>query len=153
MHTTLTFDRVERRADRTLAIVLLARRASNMMSLVVWFAVLNSCLKSLLKSLATDKELGSISDTQAEELNKTLQEIYSMLERILRRKCVIEWQRIPVLGTSIRHAEDHAEDLGDIIEDLAFSGNQDFRSMIAECAKSIRAADTKAHSAELIGRM
>jgi hypothetical protein len=148
MNTTLTFDEMERSADRTLAVVLWAKHAGNFAVGVVLFAVLNETLRAFVRSLSSEK-LNSLSDGQAKELNGRLQEIHVQLMTVLDHNAICFLKRKKMFGWFITQLEKRAEDLSDIIEDLALSCNSEFRAIIADSVKSV----SSAHSAEPVGRV
>jgi len=148
MSTTLTFDQMERSADRTLAFVLWAKYVKNMAIAAGGLAVLDRLVKSLVQGLSHDDELAGLSDEQATELAKKLQELHSQMDFILRRNIVVQWRSHMLFARSLEGLASSTEDLGDIIEDLLLSCNQEFRTMLVDCVKAL-----PSHSAELVGRM
>jgi hypothetical protein len=146
--TTLTFDQIERSADRTLAVVLWAKHAKHIAIGVVWFAVLNETLRAFVRSLSSER-LNSLSDEQAKELNTTLREIHEHLVRLLDHNAMCFLRRQKMFRWFVSQLGQRAEDLSDIIEDLALSCNAEFRAIVADSVKSI----SSAHSAEPVGRV
>ena len=149
MHTaTLTFNQMERRADRALGVVLWAKHVKHTAEGVLLFSVLNLSLRSLLRSLSS-KHLESLSDEQAKDLTKTLTELHEGLAGILEHEGVCLLKRTRVFVRPIEKLEQNAEDIADVVHDLRLSCNQEFRAIVADCVTSINTAQ----SAEPVGRM
>ena len=146
---TATFDQMERSADRTLALVLWAKNVKNMVLAAGWMALLDQTAKGLVKTLSHNEKLAGLSDEQAADLAKKLQEIHSQLDFLLRRNTVIQWRTKMLFAASLEGIAGSTEDLADIIEDLILSCNPKFRAMLVEGVKGLPST----HSAELIGRM
>ncbi len=149
MHTTMTFDQMERSADRTLAVVLWAKHVKNIAEGTVLFAATNALLRSLVRSLSRDEKLNSLSDKQAKELAASLTELYDHLASMLDQNGIVLMRRNSLFRGSIDGIEQSAEDLCDIIQDLKLSYNQDFRAIVADCVTSL----SSAHPVEPVGRM
>ena len=149
MHTTLTFDQMERSADRTLAVVLWAKHAKNIAEGTVLFAALHRLLRSLVRGLSRDEKLNSLSDKEANELAANLTELYDHLASMLDHNGLTLMRRNSLFRGSIDGIERSAEDLCDIIQDLKLSCNQDFRAIVADCVTSL----SSAHSVEPVGSM
>jgi hypothetical protein len=149
MHTTLTFDQMDRSADRTLAIVLWARHVKNVAEGTLLFATLNAFLRSLVRSLSRDEKLNSLSDEQTKELTLKLTELHTHLAEMLDHNGIVLLRRKSLFRGSIDGIEESAEDLCDIVHDLKLSYNQDFRAIVADCVTSI----SSAHTTEPVGRM
>ena len=148
MDSTLTFDQMERNADRTLAFVLWAKYVKNMALASGGMALLDQLVKSLVRSLSHSDELASLSDEQAAELAKKLRELHSQIDFLLRRNIVVQWRTKMLFARSLNGLAASAEDLSDIVEDLLLSCNPGFRSVITECVKAL-----PSRSVELVGRM
>ena len=148
MDSTLTFDQMERSADQTLAFVLWAKNVKNIALAAGWIALLDQVAKRLVKTLTQGEKLAKLSDEQATELAKRLQEIHAQLDFLLRRTTLAQWRTKMFFAASLDGIECSTEDLADIIEDLILSCNSDFRSMIVGCVGAL-----PSHSAELVGRM
>ena len=145
--SAITFDQLESSADNTLAWVLWVKNVKNMALAAAAIALLNRIAKSLVTRLTKDNRLTSLSDEQAADLAKKLQEIHSQLEFLLGRTAR---SRSNVLfASSLGGIEESADDFADIIEDLIMSCNPEFRAMLVECTR----AAIPSHSAELVGRM
>lgn len=144
----ITFDQIERNADRTLAIVLLAKQAKNYATGLVLFAALHQLLRSLIRSLSNEK-MNSLSDEQAKELTATLQQIHAQLVGIIDHDSTCSLKRKSLFKPLIDGIEENTEDLCDIIEDLVLSCNQNFRTIVSDCVQSI----VSVHSAEPVGRV
>lgn len=139
---------MERHADRTLAVVLWAKHAKNVAVGVVLFGVLNETLRAFIRSLSGDK-LNSLSDEQAKELNAKLRDIHEHLMTLLDHNAMCLLRRQRMFRWFIGQLEQRAEDLSDIIEDLALSSNSEFRAIVADCVKTV----SSAHSTEPVGRV
>jgi hypothetical protein len=139
---------MERNADRTLAFVLWAKYVKNMALAAGGMALLDQLAKSLVKSLSHSDELASLSDEQAAELAKKLQELHSQIDFLLRRNIVVQWRTNMLFARSLNGLATSADDLSDIFEDLLLSCNPEFRSVITECVKAL-----PSRSVELVGHM
>jgi hypothetical protein len=148
MHTTLTFDQMERSADRTLAVVLWAKHVKNIAEGTVLFAALHQLLRSLVRSLSKDEKLNALSDEQARELAASLTQLYTHLADMLGHNGLVLMRRNSLFRGSIDGIEKNAEELFDIIQDLKLSCNPDFRAIVAECVTNV-----SAHSVDHVGRM
>jgi hypothetical protein len=149
MHTTLTFDQMERSADRTLAVVLWAKHVKNIAEGTVLFAAVHQLLRSLVRSLSKDEKLNALSDEQAKELAANLTDLYEHLAGMLDHNGIDLMRRNSLFRGSIDGIEKSAEDLFDIIQDLKLSCNPDFRAIVAECVTSI----SSTHSVDQVGHM
>jgi hypothetical protein len=150
MHTTLTFDQMERRADRTLAVVLWAKNVKSTVLAAMWMAVLDQAVKALVRSFARNGDkVASLSDDQAKEIAKRFQAINSQLDFLLHRGTVMQRRSSFLFSASINGIEGSVEDLADIIEDLILSCNPKFRSLLVECVGALAST----HSAEPVGRV
>jgi len=148
MSTTITFDQMERDADRTLAVVLWAKYFKNMALAAAGMALLHQVTKTLVTRLSHGDKLATLSDEQAVELAKKLTGIHAQLDFLLHRTMFAEWRRKWFFSASMNGLEESNDDLADIAEDLILSGNSEFRSMLVECVRAL-----PSHSAELVGRM
>jgi hypothetical protein len=149
MSATLTFDQMERSADQTLAFVLWAKNVKNMALAAAWMAVLDRVAKHLVKTLSHDqKKLASLSDEQAMDLAKKLQEVHSQMDFLLCRTTVAQWRTKMLFAASLDGIADSTADIADILEDLILSCNPEFRSMLTECVRAL-----PSRSVELVGRM
>src|SRR5580658_7265238 len=83
MHTTVTFDQMERRAERTLGVALWAKHVKNVAEGTVLFAGLHTLLRSLVRSLSKDEKLNSLSDKELVELTASLTELHDHLASML----------------------------------------------------------------------
>ena len=148
MDATLTFDQMERSADRTLALVLWAKSIKNIALAAGGMVLLDQLTRSLVRGLSQKDKLASLSNDQAADLAKKLQELHSQLDFLLRRKTVVAWRTTFLFAASLESLTESTTDIGDIIEDLILSGNSEFRSMIVGCVQAL-----PSHSAELVGHM
>ncbi len=146
--STITFDQMERSADRTLAVVLWVKHVKNVAIAALWFAVLNQALRSFVKSLSGDEKLNSLSNEQVKELTAKIQEIHEHLKNILDNNAMCFIRRTPLLKSRIDGLEENVEDLSDIIENLLVAYNPEFRALVADCVQKV-----SAHSAEPLAHM
>jgi len=149
MTASITFDQMERNADRTLAVVLWAKHVKNIVLAALWFAVLNQALRSLVKSLSGSGKLNSLSDDQVKELTAKLQEIHEHARNILDHDAICFIRRTPLLKSRINRLEENVEDISDVIENLILSCNPEFRALVADCVQKV----SSAHSAEPVAHM
>jgi hypothetical protein len=148
MDSTLTFDQMERSADQTLAFVLWAKNVKNTVLAAGFIALLDQVTKRLVKNLSHSERLAKLTDEQAAELAKKLQEIHSQLDFLLRRTTLAQWRTKMLFSASLNGIAGSAEDIADIVEDLILSCNPEFRSLLIGCVRAL-----PSHSAELVGHM
>jgi hypothetical protein len=134
--SAITFDQMERRADRTFALALWAKHASAAGQLVMMTTLISWALKGLLRSLSPER-LESLYGEHAIELTKRLQETHGILTHLSRTAEIHHVCERPVIGPLMRSVQESTEDLGDIIEDLILSENKDFRSLVATSSKTL----------------
>lgn len=146
MSATITFDEMERNADRTLAVALWARHVSGWISGIVLFAALHGALRALLRSLSAGTRLTTLSDAQAAELASRLREIHEQLSHVLNHRGMQILRAKPIFSKLISSLEEDTEDLYDIIENLVLAADKDFRSLISDCVQHLP-------SAEPVGRL
>lgn len=141
MSTTITFDQMERNADRTLAVALWARHVSGVISCITLFAILHTTLRGLLRSLRGGERLASLSGKQSVELADKLRELHSHLAYVLdhRGMCILRTK--PIFSRLIASLEEDTEDLYDVIENLVLSNNREFRSLISDCVESLSSVE------------
>lgn len=149
MSTALTFDQMERRAETTLGVALWAKNAKNNAVAAMWLAVLDQAVKGLVKLVSSKDKLVALSDQQALELAKKLQNVNYQLDFLFHRNRVKELRNNILFSGSLNGLESSAEDLGDIIEDLMLSCDPRFRSTLKDCIQALPLA----RSADLVGSM
>ena len=149
MHTTLTFDQMKGKAERTLGIVLWAKNVRNVIAGAALMAGLSQALKMLVVSLSRDQRLATLTDDQARELAGKLRELHSNLDFVLHRNKIVQCKKSIVFGPFVRGIEESTADLADIIEDLLLSCDKDFRTMISDCVMALPLGSP----AELVGRV
>lgn len=150
MHTaTLTFETMERRADRTRGMVLFAKHVRHQVVGAVLFAALNIALKRLLAPVSKAEFLNSLSREQVEKLTSHLQEMHHDLNSMLNHPVMYALKRKLLFGRMISELEEKTEDLYDVIENLTLSENPEFRMVIADCVEKLSIGRTP----EPVGRM
>jgi hypothetical protein len=141
MSATITFDEMERSADRTLAVALWARHVSGWISGVVLFAAFHATLRGLLRALSGGTKLASLTDAQAADLAVRLREIHEQLSHVLDHRRMRVLRTKPVFPRLISSLEEDTEDLNDIIENLVLAGDREFRSLISDCVQHLPLAE------------
>ena len=136
MTTSITFDQMERNADRTLGIALWAKHAKNMALCAGLMKLLHGFLSNLVGSLSADK-LDALTKEQALELTKKLQELHAQLTSLLEMPGFSQLGSRTFFRASVHGLEEATEDLGDIIEDLVLSENEEFRSLVSNCTTGL----------------
>jgi hypothetical protein len=131
---TMTFNQMETRAERTLALVLWAKHAHRVVKGAMLVTLVSRAVRGLVNSL-TPERLESLTQKQTIELTKRLQEVHEALVELCRAAEKVNLSQHPIWRSPIRSVEESTEDLGDIIEDLVLSENEQFRQMIADCAQ------------------
>lgn len=145
----LTFDQMESKAERTLAVVLWVKHAKHTWSCFFYTVIVSEAVKSLVKELSADEKLNSLNDAQAKELAEKLQAVHARLAVLMSDWRIERLRKHWPLSSAINVLGENTEDLGDIIEDLVLSYNKEFRSALSECVLGI----TATHPAETVGRM
>jgi hypothetical protein len=150
MHTaTLAFGTMERRADRTLGLVLFAKHVRTEIMGIVLFSGLVVCLRSLVHLLSSTDKLNALSSEQALELTGKLKQIYMGLDQMLSHGAIPMLRRKFIVGKIISDLEELTEDLYDVMEGLALSENAEFRALIADCVRDA----TVERAPEPVGRV
>jgi hypothetical protein len=149
MSTTLTFDEMERSADRTLAVALWARHVSGLISCITLFAILHTALRGLLRSLRSGERLSALTDREAGELADKLRELHLHLAYVLEVRGMHTLRTKPIFASLIASLEEDTEDLYDIIENLVLSTSKEFRSLISDCIQS----SSSVERAEPVGQL
>jgi hypothetical protein len=134
---TLTFDQMERCADRTFALALWAKHARRIVRVTMTLTIVSQATRMLVKGF-TPERLEALDSKQAIELTKRLQELHSLLLQLCRSTRLNGLANHPIFGGSIRSLQDSTEDLGEIIEDLVLSENEQFKSLIARAAQGLQ---------------
>lgn len=148
MSSAITFDELESSTDNTLALVLWAKNVRNTALAALTLALLNQVGRTLVNRFSQIAKLPCLSDEQAAELAKKLQEVHVQLDFLLHRSSIIQWRNSVLFASSLRGIEASGDDVADIIEDLIMSCDPKFRSMLVECVRAL-----PSHSAELVERM
>lgn len=141
------FDQMERRADRTLAVVYWVKHVKNVALCAASMAAVDFVLRQLIKSLSAE-HLEALSAEQAAELTKKLQDLHHNLVGLFRCGACNQLSSSRLFRSSIKGLEASTEDLEDVIEDLVMSEDPRFKALVADCVTSIPPAP-----AELVGRM
>jgi hypothetical protein len=147
--SAITFDQMEREADRTFALALWAKHASLFGQVVMLLTLVSWALRGLVRSLSSTDRLNSLTTEHAVELTKRLQETHEVLTQLSRMTDIHRLTERPVVGPLLRSVQDSTEDLGDIIEDLLLSENKEFRRLVASSVQTL----SQHPPAETIGRM
>jgi hypothetical protein len=141
----VTFNELERQSEFTKGWALAAKNARNAAVGVALTMVASAALDRLVKSLAPEK-LGTLSKENKAELTAHLQDLHSLLAACCRRSQHDQSRLFRYLRANI---ENRTEDLGDIIEDLVLSEDEQFKALLADCVRSISAPAPS----ELVARM
>ena len=134
----ITYDELESRADKALAVTLWAKHAKYFVAAVAILTFVDQVTKSLISSM-TPERLDHLSKEQTIELTKRLQELHAAMIRVLTMRGSDGARKAPIIGGLLNNLDAHAEDLGDIIDDLVLSEKEEFRSLLAECIQDISA--------------
>ena len=137
MSASITFDQLEGRADRTLAVALWAKHVKNVVLCAFMMQVMNTTLKGLVASL-TPERLDALTHEQASDLKKKLQNLHGQLSQLLTYPPVHELANRRLYKSAIAGLENSTEDLFDVIENLVLSENRDFRELLFECASEVK---------------
>lgn len=145
MCTALTFNELERKSQSTKGWTLVAKNARNAVIGIATTLVVSKTLDRLVTAL-TPERLASLSPKNKAELTADLQELHALLVVGCRQSEREQSRAFRLLMSKI---EERTEDLGDIIEDLVLSGDEQFKMLLSDCVKSISAPVIS----ELVGRM
>ena len=132
----ITFDQMERQADHTFALALFAKHASVATRIVMLMTLLAWAARSLVKTLSSDR-LESLTQEQGIELTKRLQETHGLLLTLCQSVERVRLHEKPFFAGAIHKLQESTEDLGDIIDDLILSENEQFRNLMASCTKNL----------------
>lgn len=146
MSATLTFDQMERRADRTFAVALWTRHVRSWLGCVVSFAILHYTLRTLLHSVDATGQLTALKEDQASELADKLRGVHAQLMYVLDLPEMADLKKKTIFSSFIGSLEEDTEDLYDVIENLAFSTNREFRSLISDCVQHLSSSVTQQES-------
>lgn len=133
---TMTFDQMERGADRNLAIVLWAKHVKYTTLCTFFLAILNASLKQMTDGFSSEK-LGTLSSEQAIELTKRLQDLHAHLVSFLAHRSTKEMASRFLYRGSLAGLEERSEELFDIIEEMVLAENKEFKSLLSECVETI----------------
>jgi hypothetical protein len=122
-----------------------AKNARNAVIGIATTLVVSKTLDRLVTAL-TPERLASLSPKNKAELTADLQELHALLVVGCRQSEREQSRAFRLLMSKI---EERTEDLGDIIEDLVLSGDEQFKMLLSDCVKSISAPVIS----ELVGRM
>lgn len=146
--SAITFDQMEREADRTFALALWAKHASLFSQVVMLLTLVSWAVRGLVRSLSP-RQLNSLSTEHALDLTKRLQEIHEVMTQLSRMTDIHRLSERPVIGSLLQSVQNSTEDLGDIIDDLLLSENEEFKRLVASSVQTL-----SQHSpTETIGRM
>lgn len=132
MGTCITFEHIERDADRTLGVVLLAKTTPSTLYCAFLIRRVAGGLNGFVND-CTPEFIQGLSETQADALKKRLQEIHAKLTLL----CSRDLGSVRFLAGPISRLEKSQEDLGDIIEELALIHDKDFKSLLKDAASSL----------------
>lgn len=141
----LTFDELERKSQSTKGWALVARNARNEAIGVALTIIASKMLDRLVRAL-TPERLALLSAENKAELTADLQDLHSLLANCCRRS---EHDTSRIVRFLMTNIENRTEDLGDIIEDLVLSGDEQFKALLSDCVRSMSTHATP----ELIERM
>ncbi len=144
---TATFDQMERSADRTFALVLWAKHAHQVVQGFMLLTGVSWAVRGLVNTLTPDR-IESLTQQQAIDLTKRIQETHDLLLYLCRSADMRRMHEHRIFGHAIRSLQESTTDLGDIIEDLILSENEQFKSLIANCAQSVSPKPALAGSRE-----
>jgi len=133
---TITFDQMERCADHTFALALFAKHASIATRVVMLMTLIAWAAKALVRTLSAER-LESLTQEQAIELTKRLQETHDLLLNLCQSVERVRLYERSFFAGPIRRLQESTEDLGDVIEDLILSENEQFRKLMAGCSDSL----------------
>lgn len=136
MDTALTFDQLESHAETSLAWVLWAKNAKNMVFLAAMMALVSVIIKRFIASI-TPERLEPLTPAQADEFKEKLQQIHGSLLILLRMRGCQALKSNLLFRFSVAGLEDRAEDLSDIIEDLILAGNPQFNKLVQDCVQAL----------------
>jgi len=147
----ITYDEIERNADRTFAYALLVRAATRYLTVLYRLTEVAGSMDGLLGDLTpeTVEALAAESSEVGGRLRSRLQEIHHLLARFSRSEHAEKTSRLPILGHLVARIQESTEDLGDIIDTLALASNPDFKNLVSCCASTLGIQQPE----EVVGRM
>lgn len=136
MSTAVTFEEIERNADRVTGYALLAKAAKNTITIIVRTYEILDALDKLLSVITPDR-VEQLSEEQLHWVTSQLQKAHAPLIQIARSPDTEKIISIPVLGGLISRLQSRTEDLADLIQNLTLTGNQEFRQLVDACSEHL----------------
>jgi len=151
MTTGVTFDEIAESADRAFAYALLARLAKSYILSVYRSREVAAALERLTAILIqsnVDRLIADKSD-HSTKLKARLQELHQELAILSRSEEAETIRRLPLFASHIDTIREKTEDLGDIVDAIAFAENDDFKNLVKCFGSSMGIQEPE----DAIGRM
>ena len=136
MSIAVTYDEIERTAERTTAYALLAKTATTIVSTSLRTYELVRALELLL-GMITQERVDQLDPSRVDRLTAQLQKVHAPLVEAARSPEVQKVLNVPILGKFVLRVHDLTEELSDLIENLVLSRDPAFKKLIASCMTDI----------------
>jgi hypothetical protein len=136
MSTAITFDEIERSADRTLGYALLAKAAQNYFLVLYRTQRLLGALDDLITQLTPEK-IQALNAAQSEKVAVQLQTLHGLLWDFGKSEEYQTLAHVPILGRQLNGFQDRAESVSDLIDDVVLISDPSMKRLISDCAASI----------------
>lgn len=139
MTAGMTFSKIEESADRAFAYALLARLAKSYILGVYRTREVAAALDQLIAVLTQQTVDCLVAETSEDStrLKKRLQDLHHVLAELSRSEEAVAIGRLPVLSGYVEKIQAKTEDLGDIVDALAFAENSDFKKLVSSFSSSL----------------
>jgi hypothetical protein len=145
---TVTFDEIERVANRARAYALLAQTSKQVWVATILLWEVSRKVRGFVKFL-TPERIEAVPAHRVKEMTANLQELHRLLVASSCSQGASGLTTSPVFGSMIKSLQESTEDLGDIIEDLVLADDPEYQGLVASCAASLGLAPTSESSARL----
>ncbi|MBI3696388.1 MAG: hypothetical protein HY238_16315 [Acidobacteria bacterium] len=135
MTSSVTFEEIERNAERVLGYALLTKTAQGIAFL--WRLAFVSWNLDILIKVLSPSVLENLSDQQADELTDMLREAYVLLVDFCKLPSVMRLSHIPPFRHWIGRLRESTEELGEILDDLTLSSDPNFKELVGRSIKSL----------------
>lgn len=132
MNNAITFDEIERKAERTLGYAFLAKAATGHVGVAYRLVKLSNGLDRLIRVLTPDK-IQAFTPEQCEGLTVQLQQLHRLLASVGKSEDFVTLGHVPLLGGCVENLRGRSVDLSDVIDDFVLLGNPGFQRLMSDC--------------------
>jgi hypothetical protein len=135
-----TFYEVERDVKRTNAYVQLAKTSKHLIESAVLTWQISRKLEQFVKRI-TPQWIEALPSEKIVSLTQDIQSLHGILAEYSSHGDTAEIGKLPLFGSCIKSLQQSTEDIGDIIEDLVLSQNEQYQSLVRQCADNLGLVD------------